>query len=132
MATTKTNETPDTKTRTVEELEALLAEKEKQLAELAAKQEQEQAAAPTSAYVEDAEALNRKVQITLPISGSNKEPLFVRVNDKTFTIMRGKPVSLPYYVWLHLQESMQADDALAIRMSELSGSFANGLEMYRM
>lgn len=130
MATNnKTNLMPVDDQRTAEELRALLAEKEEELARLrnAAKP-----AAVPSAYSEDAEQLKRRVSIRLPVSGTNKEPLFVRFGDETFTIKRGADVSIPYYVWLHLQECQQADDALSLRMSDLTGSFVNGMELYRL
>jgi hypothetical protein len=130
MATNnKTNLTPVDDQRTAEELRALLAEKEEELTRLrnAAKP-----AAVPSAYSEDAADLKRRVSIRLPVSGTNKEPLFVRFGDETFTIKRGADVSIPYYVWLHLQECQQADDALSLRMSDLTGSFVNGMELYRL
>lgn len=130
----KTNETP----RTVAQLEALLAEKEMQLAAMqqAVAHTQPaadaQASAPASAYREDTQQLKRRVTVRLPVTGSNKEPLFVRFGDETFTIKRGVDVSIPYYVWLHLQECQQADDALTLRMNDLTGSFTNGMELYRL
>lgn len=124
---TKTNET---NTRTVEELEKLLAEKEAQLASFRAQNRAPEASA--SAYRENPDELKRRVTIRLPITGSNKEPLFVRFGDETFTIRRGVDVSIPYYVWLHLMECQQADDALSLRMNDLTGSFANGMELYRL
>lgn len=132
VANIKTNETEP---RTVAQLEKLLAEKEEQLARLqetAVPKPAGQEDKPASAYREDADALKRRVTIRLPISGSNKEPLFVRFGDETFTIRRGTDVSIPYYVWLHLQECQQADDALSLRMNDLTGSFANGMELYRL
>ena len=52
--------------------------------------------------------------------------------DETFTIKRGVDVSIPYYVWLHLQECQQADDALTLRMNDLSGSFTSSVELYKL
>lgn len=128
MATNnKTNQMPENDTQTVEELRALLRQKEDELARL------RNAAQPApSAYSEDAENLKRRVVIRLPVSGSNKEPLFVRFGDETFTIRRGADVSIPYYVWLHLQECQQADDALTLRMNDLSGAFTSSVELYKL
>ncbi len=128
MATNnKTNQMPENDTQTVEELRALLRQKEDELARL------RNAAQPApSAYSENSENLKRRVIIRLPVSGSNKEPLFVRFGDETFTIRRGADVSIPYYVWLHLQECQQADDALTLRMNDLSGAFTSSVERYKL
>lgn len=127
--TTKTNPTPVTEQPSVEELLSLLAQKEQELSQLRTGSPAAQPA--PSAYREDAEQLKRRITIRLPIAG-NKEPLFVRFGDETFTIRRGTDVSIPYYVWLHLQECQQADDALTLRMNDLSGAFASGVELYRL
>lgn len=112
---------------TVEELRALLKEKEQEIAAL-----RRNAGANTpAAYTEDGDALKRRVTIRLPIAG-NKEPLFVRFGDETFTIRRGVDVSIPYYIWLHLEESRQAEDAIQLRMNDLTGSFADRVELYRL
>ena len=129
MAKTETNTTP----RTVEELEALLAAKDAEIAQLqkAAEKKEEPAPAPVSGYSEDVDKLKRRVTIRLPIAG-NKEPLFVRFGDETFTIRRGVGVSIPYYIWLHLEESRQAEDAIQLRMTDLSGEFAGKVEAYKL
>lgn len=132
MAKTDTNETP---ARSVEELEQLLAAKDAELAALKAASETPASpaeAAPASAYREDPEKLAQLVTIRLPISGANKEPLYVRINDRSFAIKRGVDVSIPYYVWLHLQECQQADDAIALRMNDLAGKFSSAVEAYRL
>lgn len=114
---------------TMEELRALLKEKEQ---EIAALRRSAGATAPVpAAYAEDGDALKRRVTIRLPIAG-NKEPLFVRFGDETFTIRRGVDVSIPYYIWLHLEESRQAEDAIQMRMNDLTGSFADRVELYRL
>lgn len=132
----KTDNMPNEATaRSVEELEQLLAAKDAELAALKAAKETPAApteAAPASAYREDPDKMAQLVTIRLPISGANKEPLYVRINDRSFAIKRGVDVSIPYYVWLHLQECQQADDALSLRMSDLTGSFVNGMELYRL
>ena len=129
--TTKTNPIPVTEQPSVEELLSLLAQKEQELSQLRSGFPAAQPAPAPSAYREDAEQLKRRITIRLPIAG-NKEPLFVRFGDETFTIRRGTDVSIPYYVWLHLQECQQADDALTLRMNDLSGAFASGVELYRL
>lgn len=130
MAKTETNTT----TRSVEELEALLAAKEAEIAQLqkAAEKKEEPAPAPASSYTEDVDALKRRVSIRLPLKGSNNEPVFVRFGDETFTIRRGVDVSVPYYVYLHLTESQQADDAIQMRMTDLTGDFTGKVEAYKL
>lgn len=128
-ANNKTNPMPGNDQYTVEELRALLEDKENELARL---RNAAQPASVPSAYREDAADLKRRVSIRLPLSGSNKEPLFVRFGDETFTIKRGAEVSIPYYVWLHLQECQQADDAIALRMNDLAGKFSSAVEAYRL
>ncbi|MBR4068636.1 MAG: hypothetical protein IKK08_08445 [Clostridia bacterium] len=114
---------------TVEELRALLKEKEQEIAAL--RRNTGTSAPAQTAYTEDGDALKRRVTIRLPIAG-NKEPLFVRFGDETFTIRRGVDVSIPYYIWLHLEESRQAEDAIQMRMNDLTGSFADRVELYRL
>ena len=114
---------------TVEELRALLKEKEQEIAAL--RRNTGTSASAQTAYTEDGDALKRRVTIRLPIAG-NKEPLFVRFGDETFTIRRGVDVSIPYYIWLHLEESRQAEDAIQMRMNDLTGSFADRVELYRL
>ena len=114
---------------TVEELRALLKEKEQEIAAL--RRNTGTSAPVPAAYAEDGDALKRRVTIRLPIAG-NKEPLFVRFGDETFTIRRGVDVSIPYYIWLHLEESRQAEDAIQMRMNDLTGSFADRVELYRL
>lgn len=114
---------------TVEELRALLKEKEQEIAAL--RRNTGTSAPAQTTYTEDGDALKRRVTIRLPIAG-NKEPLFVRFGDETFTIRRGVDVSIPYYIWLHLEESRQAEDAIQLRMNDLTGSFADRVELYRL
>lgn len=124
-------------TRSVEELEALLAAKEAEIAQLqkAAEKktaEKKEETAPASGYSEDVDKLKKRVTIRLPLQGSNKEPLFARFGDETFTIRRGVDVSIPYYIWLHLEESKQAEDAIQIRMNDLTGDFTDKVEAYKL
>lgn len=123
----------ETTTRSVEELEALLAAKEAEIKQLkAAEKNDEPTPAPASGYSEDVDKLKKRVSIRLPLQGSNKEPVFVRFGDETFTIRRGVDVSVPYYVYLHLTESQQADESILMRMSDLSGDFAGKVEAYKL
>lgn len=116
---------------TVEELRALLKEKEQELESLRRAKTASSSPAAPAVSVEDADALKRRVTVRLPIAG-NKEPLFVRFGDETLTIRRGVDVSIPYYIWLHLEESRQAEDAIQMRMNDLTGSFADRVELYRL
>jgi hypothetical protein len=133
MAKTETT----TPTRSVEELEALLAAKEAEIAQLHKAVEKKAAdkkeeTAPASGYSEDVDKLKQRVSIRLPLQGSNKEPVFVRFGDETFTIRRGADVSVPYYVYLHLIESQQADESILMRMTDLSGDFFGKVEAYKL
>ena len=116
---------------TVEELRALLKEKEQELESLRHAKAASSSPAAPAVSVEDVDALKRRVTVRLPIAG-NKEPLFVRFGDETLTIRRGVDVSIPYYIWLHLEESRQAEDAIQMRMNDLTGSFADRVELYRL
>lgn len=122
--------TVETTPKTVEELEALLAAKNKEIESLNAALAKKPA---VPQLVNDRpDDLRRRVSIRLPINSSDKEPLFVRFGDETFTIKRGVDVSIPYYVWLHLQECQQADDATANRLAGLTATFADSAEHYRI
>lgn len=116
---------------TVDELRALLKQKEQELESLRRAGAALSSPNPATASGEDMEALKRRVTIRLPMNGS-KEPLFVRFGDETLTIRRGVDVSIPYYIWLHLEESRQAEDAIQMRMNDLTGSFADRVELYRL
>lgn len=127
MAKTENN------TRTVEELEALLAAKDAEIAQLkAAEKNDEPTPAPASGYSEDADKLKKRVSIRLPLQRGDNEPMFVRFGDETFTIRRGEDVSVPYYVYLHLIESQQADESILKRMNTLTGDFTGKVEAYRL
>lgn len=119
-------------TRSVEELEALLAAKEAEIEQLQKAAEKKEEPAPASGYSEDVDKLKKRVSIRLPLQGSNKEPVFVRFGDETFTIRRGADVSVPYYVYLHLIESQQADESILMRMTDLSGDFFGKVEAYKL
>lgn len=122
MAKTVTTEMPGT----AEELEALLAAREKELAErekaLAAK-EKELKKAVSKPKEESGDSKTRKVKVRLPL-GADKEPVMVRVNDHTYLIKRGVEVEVPYFVGLHLQECMEADDRVSMRLSGMDAQYS--------
>lgn len=122
MAKTVTTEMPGT----AEELEALLAAREKELAErekaLAAK-EKELKKAASKPKEESGDSKTRKVKVRLPL-GADKEPVMVRVNDYTYLIKRGVEVEVPYFVGLHLQECMEADDRVSMRLSGMDAQYS--------
>lgn len=122
MAKTVTTEMPGT----AEELEALLAAREKELAErekaLAAK-EKELKKAASKPKEESGDSKTRKVKVRLPL-GADKEPVMVRVNDHTYLIKRGVEVEVPYFVGLHLQECMEADDRVSMRLSGMDAQYS--------
>jgi hypothetical protein len=123
MAKTTVTEMPTT----TEELEAMLAAREKELAErekALAKKEKELKAAAAPAKAEPvADPKSRKVKVRLPL-GADKEPVMVRVNDHTYIIKRGVEVEVPYFVGMHLQECMSADDQVRMRLDGLDDLFA--------
>lgn len=132
MAKTITETISTENVSTPEELEALLKQKEKELAKrekaLAEKEKALKASQETAAKEEKpAKDLHRKVKVRLPL-GADKEPVTVRVNDRLFIIKRGVEVEVPYYVGLSLQESMDADDAVRMRLSGMDEKFSTESE----
>lgn len=53
---------------------------------------------------------NRMVAIKLERSSSKKDDLYVNINDHSYQIKRGVPVSVPYYVAKAIEESAAQDD----------------------
>ncbi len=53
---------------------------------------------------------NRIVVIKLERSSSKKDDLYVNINDHSYQIKRGVPVSVPYYVAKAIEESAAQDD----------------------
>lgn len=108
---------------TKEELTTMLddtaAENERLKAELKAmKEEAEKKAEKAKASENDPK---RMVTIELfKDSGKYKDAVYVNVNNYNALIPRGKRVSVPYYVYLHIQEMLKQDAATAnmIRMYE--------------
>lgn len=123
MAKTTVTEMPTT----TEELEAMLAAREKELAErekALAKKEKELKAAAAPAKAEPVtDPKSRKVKVRLPL-GADKEPVMVRVNDHTYIIKRGVEVEVPYFVGLHLQECMEADDRVSMHLSGMDARYS--------
>jgi hypothetical protein len=131
--TTNITEMPNT----IEELQALLAKQQKELEakdkELAKQQKAIEKANEAPAPVEDTKAdLKRRVHVQLPVSSNNKEPMVVRVNDYICTIKRGVPVEVPYFVYLSIKESEDADAKTLTMIGELSSNFENASSQYRM
>lgn len=64
----------------------------------------------------------RKMTITLPRPGvTEKRMLFVRVNDRTFSLPKGKSSEVPYPVYEVLRRSLKAEEATADYLREISG-----------
>ena len=134
MAKTITETISTENVSTPEELEALLKQKEKELAKrekaLAEKEKALKYSQDTSISAKQEKPdkdLHRKVKVRLPL-GADKEPVTVRVNDRLFIIKRGVDVEVPYYVGLSLQESMDADDAVRMRLSGMDEQFSTESE----
>lgn len=56
-------------------------------------------------------------------NGKYRDPLFVSVNNYRAAIPRGVEVSIPYYVYKHIQEMSAQDEATAEMISIKSGEF---------
>ena len=64
----------------------------------------------------------RKMTITLPRPGvTEKRMLFVRVNDRTFSLPKGKSIEVPYPVYEVLRRAIKAEEATADYLREISG-----------
>lgn len=114
----------DLKKMTKDELIALA---EEQAAKLAAAEEQTVAAAPQPA---DPELKSQMVRIRIPRSRTNNAPVYVALNDYNAMIPRGVEVSVPKYVYLHLQECLDADDAAAMKLDQMQEEFAARTRSY--
>ena len=113
----------DLKKLTKDELIALA---EKQAAKLAAAEETV-AAAPQPA---DPELKSQMVRIRIPRSRANNAPVYVALNDYNAMIPRGVEVSVPKYVYLHLQECLDADEAAALKLDQMQEEFAARTRSY--
>ena len=56
-------------------------------------------------------------------NGKYRDPLFVSVNNYRAAIPRGIKVSIPYYVYKHIQEMSAQDEATAQLIAMQSGEF---------
>nr|DAR46961.1 MAG TPA: hypothetical protein [Caudoviricetes sp.] len=99
---------------------------EEQAARLAAAEEQAQAAAQAA----DQELKSQMVRIRIPRSRSNNAPVYVALNDYNAMIPRGVEVSVPKYVYLHLQECLDADEAAALKLDQMQEEFAARTRSY--
>lgn len=109
-----------------EEQAARLAAAEERDAKLAAAEEQAQAAAKAT----DQELKSQMVRIRIPRSRSNNAPVYVALNDYNAMIPRGVLVSVPKYVYLHLQECLDADEAAALKLDQMQEEFAARTRSY--
>lgn len=109
-----------------EEQAAKLAAAEEQAAKLAAAEETV-AAAPQPA---DQELKSQMVRIRIPRSRTNNAPVYVALNDYNAMIPRGVEVSVPKYVYLHLQECLDADEAAALKLDQMQEEFAARTRSY--
>lgn len=141
--TTTTNpelETP----KTLEEMEAYFAAREKELEErlkqlnsqeraLDAKvQELAAKELETAKPAEDLSDLKRRVKVQLPLDSQHKEPMHVRVNDYTCIIKRGVPVEVPYFVYLAIKENEDADAKTLMLLDDLTHKFTNKVTEYNI
>lgn len=133
MAKTTTTERPTT----LEEMEAYFAQKQKEMDErmaelnnkekaLAAKEQE------TAKPAEDLTDLKRRVRVQLPLTSQNKEPYVVRVNDYTCTIKRGVPVEVPYFVYLSIKETEDADAKTLTMLSDLTSKYNRQVSEYQI
>lgn len=141
--TTTTNpelETP----KTLEEMEAYFAAREKELEERRKELNNQEKALDAKAKdlaakelesektVEDLTDLKRRVKVQLPLDSLHKEPLFVRVNDYTCTIKRGVTVEVPYFVYLSIKEGEDADAKTLMLLEDLTHKFSNKVTEYNI
>lgn len=115
----------DLKKLTKDELIALA---EKQASELEEKQAAN--ALPAETGGSDPEMKTRMMRIRIPRSRGNSAPVYVAVNDYNAMIPRGVEVSVPEYVYLHLTECLDADDAAAMKLDQMQEEFAQRTRSY--
>ena len=133
MAKTTTTERPTT----LEEMEAYFAQKKKEMDERMAElnNKEKALAAKEQETVKPAEDLNdlkRRVRVQLPLTSQNKEPYVVRVNDYTCTIKRGVPVEVPYFVYLSIKETEDADAKTLTMLSDLTSKYNRQVSEYQI
>jgi hypothetical protein len=138
--TTTTTERPTT----LEEMEAYFAQKQKEMDERLAELNNQEKALDTKAKelaakeletakpAEDLTDLKRRVRVQLPLTSQNKEPYVVRVNDYTCTIKRGVPVEVPYFVYLSIKETEDADAKTLTMLSDLTSKYNRQVSEYQI
>lgn len=62
-------------------------------------------------------------------NGKYRDPLFVSVNNYRAAIPRGVEVSIPYYVYKHIQEMSAQDEATAAMITAKSSEFESKSKM---
>jgi hypothetical protein len=141
--TTTNNELQETP-KTLEEMEAYFAAREKELEERRKELNSQEKALDAKAKdlaakalesektVEDLTDLKRRVKVQLPLDSLHKEPLFVRVNDYTCTIKRGVPVEVPYFVYLSIKETEDADAKTLTMLSDLTSKYNRQVSEYQI
>jgi molybdopterin-biosynthesis enzyme MoeA-like protein len=141
--TTTNNELQETP-KTLEEMEAYFAAREKELEERRKELNSQEKALDAKAKdlaakalesektVEDLTDLKRRVKVQLPLDSLHKEPLFVRVNDYTCTIKRGVTVEVPYFVYLSIKESEDADAKTLMLLEDLNHKFSSKVTEYNI
>lgn len=145
MAKTTTTSTEMQETpKTLEEMEAYFAAREKELEERRKELNSQEKALDAKAKdlaakvlesektVEDLTDLKRRVKVQLPLDSLHKEPLFVRVNDYTCTIKRGVTVEVPYFVYLSIKESEDADAKALMLLEDLKHKFSSKVTEYNI
>ena len=118
---------PNAENEELEQLKALLAEKEKQAAEAEAKlAEKEKQAAEAEAKLQAAAAAEKgnaaprkMVKIRIPRTKKNEADVFVSVNDYTCIIKRGVEVEVPDFIAEVLQHREEMLEL--IMLSEAAG-----------
>lgn len=145
MAKTTTTSTEMQETpKTLEEMEAYFAAREKELEERRKELNSQEKALDAKAKdlaakvlesektVEDLTDLKRRVKVQLPLDSLHKEPLFVRVNDYTCTIKRGVTVEVPFFVYLSIKESEDADAKALMLLEDLKHKFSSKVTEYNI
>lgn len=139
--TTTTNPELDAP-KTLEEMEAYFAAKEKELEERLKELRSQEKALDAKAQelavkeletvkpAEDLSDLKRKVKVTLPLDSLHKEPMHVRVNDYTCIIKRGVEVQIPYFVYLAIKENEDADAKTLMLLEDMTHKFTRKASEY--
>lgn len=142
--TTTTNTEMQETPKTLEEMEEYFAAREKELEERRKELNSQEKALDAKAKdlaakeleaakpAEDLTDLKRRVKVTLPLDSLHKEPLHVRVNDYTCTIKRGVTVEVPYFVYLSIKESEDADAKTLMLLDDLTNKFSSKMTEYNI